>query len=150
MRKAVRRFIFILLGSLLLVLPAAAQGGQEKADAFYLEGVRQQLKGNYSEAFELFRHALEINPDLVGALYELSNYGHYMRNDSMATALVEQASAIDADNYWLKQALVQLYVDQKREEDNQQNRNQGFLHKQHLWLPTQMNMSDIIICSKLQ
>lgn len=117
MRKAVRRFIFILLGSLLLVLPAAAQGGQEKADAFYLEGVRQQLKGNYSEAFELFRHALEINQDLVGALYELSNYGHYMRNDSMATALVEQASAIDADNYWLKQALVQLYVDQKREED---------------------------------
>ncbi len=100
------------------LLPSDTPSGvEEKADAFYLEALRQQMKGSHTEAFALFRHALALNPRLVGALYEMSNYGHHLRNDSMALRMMERAAAIDTGNFWLKQALVELYVGQKRDGD---------------------------------
>lgn len=93
------------------------QTDQEKAEAFFLEGLCQELKGNHADAFELFRHTLDLMPDHVGALYQLSNYGHYLHNDSLAAAMMERASALDSDNYWLKQLLVQIYARMNRDDD---------------------------------
>lgn len=109
-----RRVLFCLL---LCCCFGDMQAQKEKANAFYLEALRQQMQGRYTEAFELFSHALQIEPQLVGALYELSNYGHYLRDDSLSLNLLEKAAAIDTDNYWLKQSLVSLYMSLKREDD---------------------------------
>ena len=119
----------VLLCCLLLCLPLSAQRlpeipeplqlttDEERADAIFLEGVRQELAGHYSEAYELFNHALMLRPQSVGALYELSLYARHMQQDSLSTSLLEQAARLDSDNFWLKQALVQLYVGQHRQED---------------------------------
>lgn len=98
-------------------LSAVAQTADEKAETFYLDGLCAQFKGNYAEAYELFSHTLELQPDHVGALYVMANFARAMKNDSVAVNLMERASRIDADNYWIKQALVQLYVHQHREAD---------------------------------
>ncbi len=96
------------------LLPTTAE---ERANAFYLEGLRQQLNGNHDDAYELFCHALDLNPQLVGALYELSGYTHYMRDDSLAFEQLKQAADIDSDNYYLKQALVSSYLSQNRQDE---------------------------------
>ena len=90
---------------------------EEKARFFFLEGVRQQQKGQHDAAMTLFQQAHEMNPKLVGALYELSNYSHYLRNDSLALQYMQDAAAIDPDNYWLRQAVVTLFVRQKRTDE---------------------------------
>ena len=93
------------------------QTNREKAEACFLQGLCEELKGNHAAAFELYRHVLELHPEHVGALSELSNYWLYLHNDSMAVATMEQAAALDADNYWLKQSLVQLYMRTNRNDD---------------------------------
>lgn len=89
----------------------------EKARFFYLEGLCQKQKGQHDAAFVLFEQAHEMDPKLVGALYELSNYAHYLRNDSLALVRMQEAAAIDPDNYWLRQAVVSLLVGQKRTDE---------------------------------
>lgn len=97
--------------------PLTLQTDEERSDAFLMEGLRQQLAGNYSEAYELLSHALQLNPHSVGALYELSNYARHLQNDSLSLSQLEEAARLDSDNFWLKQALVQLYVSQHRQDD---------------------------------
>lgn len=97
--------------------PLSLETPDERAEGFFMEGLRQQLSGHYSEAFELFSHTLELCPDHVGALYELSNYARHMQQDSLSATLLEKAAALDSDNFWLKQALVNLYVGQHRNDD---------------------------------
>ena len=41
---------------------ACSQEEQAKADAFYYDAMNERLKGNHAEAFQLFTHALAVNP----------------------------------------------------------------------------------------
>lgn len=97
--------------------PLTVETDAERAEALFLEGLRQQMAAHYSEAYDLFSHALALNPQHVGALYELSNYARHLQNDSLSLAQLEQAARLDSDNFWLKQALVNLYVGQHRTDD---------------------------------
>ena len=97
--------------------PLSVETDGERAQALFLDGLCQQLAGHYSEAYDLFSHALALNPRHVGALYELSNYARHLGNDSLSLLQLEQAARLDADNFWLKQALVNLYVSQHRTDD---------------------------------
>lgn len=97
--------------------PLKVETDDERAEAFFLEGINQQLAGHYSEAYDLFSHTLQLNPKHVGALYELSNYARHLQNDSLSLAQLEQAAALDSENFWLKQALVNLYVSLHRTDD---------------------------------
>ncbi len=45
---------------------------QRRFDYFYLEAVRLRNLGNYSDAYELFQHALEINPQAPEAMFDLA------------------------------------------------------------------------------
>ena len=97
--------------------PLTVETDDERAEALFLEGLRQQMATHYSEAYDLFRQALALNPKHVGALYELSNYARHLQNDSLSLAQLEQAATLDSENFWLKQALVNLYVSQHRTDD---------------------------------
>ena len=92
----------------MMVLPAKAQS--DKADMFVLEGHRQLQLGNYTDAFELMRHALWLNPKSVAALSEISDLWHYMRNDSMAIVYMKQAADLAPNDLWVQMPLVELYV----------------------------------------
>ncbi len=94
-----------------------AETAKEKAYAFFLEGLRMFHQEKHAEAYDLFHHALALDSQLVGAYYKLSNYEYFLHNDSASVELLEEASQQDADNYWVRQALVTLYANKNRDED---------------------------------
>lgn len=90
---------------------------REKADAFFFDGVSKRLAGNHDDAFQLYLHTLDICPKHVGANYDISSYYHLMGEDSLAMRSLQTAAEADPNNYWVRQALVQLYIsDDKTDE----------------------------------
>ena len=105
--------IFFLLGSIFFLtskIICAQEVQENKADLFLYEGHRQLTLGNNSDAFELFRHSLQLNPKSASALAELSQFWNYMRNDSLAMDYLKRATEYDPDNYWMKESLVEQLV----------------------------------------
>lgn len=97
-----------------------AQQASKKADAllpeaerryeyFFLEAANRQALEEYAEAFELYRHALTINPRGAAALYEAARLYLYLNQPEQALKHMKQAVALDADNYWYAEALASLY-----------------------------------------
>jgi len=100
------------------VLCASAQDSNAtKADHYILEGHRQMLLGNNSDAFEMFRHGLMLNPKSSVALSELSHFWQYLRQDSLSLEYMKLATLYAPDNYWNKEALVDFYVDAGKTDD---------------------------------
>ena len=96
---------------------ALPEGVRQKADVFYYDAVRARLAGKHAEAYQLYAHVLELDPAHVGANYDLSSYYHLQGNDSLASHSLQEASHADPDNYWVKQALVQLLVSQDKNDE---------------------------------
>ena len=96
---------------------ACSQEEQAKADAFYYDAMNERLKGNHAEAFQLFTHALAVNPNHVGANYGMSSYYHVLGSDEKAGEALKTAADHDAGNYWVKHALVQLYVSEDKTDE---------------------------------
>lgn len=103
--------LLLLFGMCQLVMFAQTQTDKSKADYFILEGHRQMLLGNNSDAFEMFRHGLMLNPTSSVALSELSHFWQYLRQDSLSLQYMKLATQYAPDNYWNKEALVDFYVD---------------------------------------
>lgn len=112
--RGVALLLFLSFG----VLCASAQDSNKaKADHFILEGHRQMLLGNNSDAFEIFRHGLMLNPKSSVALSELSHFWQYLRQDSLSLQYMKLATQYAPDNYWNKEALVDFYVDAGKTDD---------------------------------
>lgn len=112
----------LIVISLLLPIYCFAQpdiviGEEQMADEFFYEGKRMQLLGKQDDAFQLFSHSLELNPNSAAAYYELSSYYIGMRQDSIAESMVKKAVELAPDNYWYKNALVSLYASANKIDD---------------------------------
>ena len=93
------------------VLGASAQDSNKaKAEYFILEGHRQLQLGNNSDAFEMLRHGLQLDPTSSVALSELSHFWQYLKYDSLSLEYMKRASENDPNNYWNQEALVDFYV----------------------------------------
>ena len=77
---------------------------------FYLEAVRQQQKGNYASAYDLFRHALDINPHSAETYFMLSSYYNELGLDTLALHYMERAAVLSPDNTNYKERLGQSYI----------------------------------------
>ena len=75
--------------------PAAAR----KAEYYYMEGIRLKNAEKFDTAFEMFRHAIEIDPSYSAALYELSNFYLHIDRTDEALSLLKKAIAIDSSNF---------------------------------------------------
>lgn len=95
------------------VTPLTAEQ-QRKFDMFFLEAVRQKEKGEYSAAYDLYRHCLDIQPHSSAVRYELAQFYAADEKDSLTQVNLEEAVAIDPDNYWYLQALGDLYLKEKQ------------------------------------
>ncbi len=129
MRKDKYQNIIHTLAAMLLpvaiVVPVAAQqqadstvarlsyDTQRRYDYFYLEAANQEAAGNLSAAFDLYRHALEINPRSAGAYYNIAGYYVTLRNDSLARKGFEKAVSLDPKNTTYLEKLGQFYVTTK-------------------------------------
>ncbi len=77
---------------------------------FYLEGLRQQNKGNYAAAFDLFRHCAEMDSLSPDAYYQMGVYYSDLDNDSMASVCLERAVKLNPKNDYYHERLAQWYI----------------------------------------
>lgn len=95
---------------------------QRDYDKLYLEAICQEQKGNNDAAYELLRHALEINPNASEALYEMAtlklsttSYGIFStQEDSLTVESAERelrrAYELEPSNPYFRSTLAQYYV----------------------------------------
>lgn len=87
---------------------------QRKFDMFFLEAVRQKEKGEYSAAYDLYQHCLDIQPHSSAVRYELAQFYATEDKDSLTQVNLEEAVALEPDNYWFLQSLGDLYLKEKQ------------------------------------
>ncbi len=89
-------------------------------DKFYLEALRQKLKGNDDAAFELFNQALAINPNASEALYEQSRILLQLDlpqdSDLVAKgdAMLLKAYQLEPENPFIRKSLAMRWITQKK------------------------------------
>lgn len=77
---------------------------------FYLEAVRQEGLGNYPEAFDLYRHCLEIDTLASEAHFAISGYYASVNKDSLALSHLKYACDLDPENDEFMERLGQYYL----------------------------------------
>ncbi|KJJ86893.1 hypothetical protein M573_114034 [Prevotella intermedia ZT] len=104
-----------------LVAVLVAMGLQVKAQTnsqstrynyFFLEAIRQQEMGNFAAAFDLLRHARDINPNAPEVYYEIAGYYIDMQNGKAARYYFEKAAELAPDNPAYLEKLGQFYISQ--------------------------------------
>jgi len=102
----------VLLGGS-LGLHAEDYDSLQSYNYFFLEGVRQQEMGNLTAAFDLLRHARDLNPNAPEVYYLLAPYYVDLKDDTRSRAYYERATTLDPENSSYIEKLGQLYVSQK-------------------------------------
>lgn len=102
----------VLLGGS-LGLHAEDDDSLQSYNYFFLEGVRQQEMGNLTAAFDLLRHARDLNPNAPEVYYLLAPYYVDLKDDTRSRAYYERAATLDPENSSYIEKLGQLYVSQK-------------------------------------
>ena len=102
----------VLLGGS-LGLHAEDNDSLQSYNYFFLEGVRQQEMGNLTAAFDLLRHARDLNPNAPEVYYLLAPYYVDLKDDTRSRAYYERAATLDPENSSYSEKLGQLYVSQK-------------------------------------
>lgn len=82
-------------------------------DYYFLEATRQREMGEHTDAMALYEHCLSIHPESAAAMYELAQYCAYLGQMGRTQELLEQAVALQPDNFWYRQTLGALYREQK-------------------------------------
>lgn len=102
----------VLLGGS-LGLHAEDYDSLQSYNYFFLEGVRQQEMGNLTTAFDLLRHARDLNPNAPEVYYLLAPYYVDLKDDTRSRTYYERAATLDPENSSYIEKLGQLYVSQK-------------------------------------
>lgn len=88
MRKLIY-IAFLLIGTVLMAATRSdtltPSQKREKARYYYMEGVRLQAEDKGDEAYEMFKHALRIDPDYAEAASAYGMGRLYINNDSLQT-----------------------------------------------------------------
>lgn len=77
---------------------------------FWLEAVRLDDMERYSDAYELYRHCLDINPDAAEAHFAIARFEMAFDHDSLAQMHYERACALDRNNDEFAERLGQYYL----------------------------------------
>ena len=80
------------------VVRTLSDNDQRRYRYFYLEALLQQEREHFAAAFDLFRHALEINPNAPEVHYELAGFYFMLKQPEKALACYEKAVALDPTN----------------------------------------------------
>lgn len=79
---------------------------------FYLEAIRQEGLGNNPEAFDLYRHCLEIDSLASETHYAISGFYSQINKDSLALYHLKKANSLDPENDEFAERLGQYYLSQ--------------------------------------
>lgn len=111
MKKVKHILLFI---ATLVVSSAAAQDTARRYDAFFLEAICQQEKGNHDAAFDLLIHCVEIDSTRSEAFFYLARYYDYLKNKEKALAYSEKAAQLEPDNETYLETLANTYISRRQ------------------------------------
>ena len=94
---------------------------QTKFDYIFQEALRQKLDNKYDAAIDLFDYCRQLDPNSGAVLYELAELYRYVKNDSLAIHALEKACTLYPKNYWYKNQLVALYLENRRTDEALKN-----------------------------
>lgn len=103
-----------VLLSIITMLLCSLGIAADKYSYFYQEAVRQQNMQNFTAAFELFRHCLDINPDASEANYAIASFYMALQQDSLGLHHFKRATELEPDNVEFGERLAQTYLYQNR------------------------------------
>lgn len=120
-RNVARILVLVLLSSMSALVmgqgeapqPAVDKDRQQRYTYFFLEGINQQEKGHYAAAFDLFRHALDINPDAAEVYYQLAGFYVDLKDNAKVRECFERAVALSPKNDTYQERLAQYFITQK-------------------------------------
>jgi len=80
----------------------------------FLDGNKEKILGNLTEAERLFQKALAINPQSDAAMFDLAKISVEKGRLGEAATLLEKAREIDPENQWYSEYLAQIYAESGR------------------------------------
>lgn len=83
---------------------------RKRYDYFFQEAARRQAAGHYTEAFDLYEHARDINPKAAEVYFYESMYYQQMKQDSLSQVTLLQAIALEPANLTFRERMAQYYV----------------------------------------
>ena len=83
-------------------------------DAFFLEAICQQEKGNHDAAFDLLTHCVSIDSTRSEAFYYLARYYDHLKNKDKALAYSEKAAQLEPDNETYLETLANTYISRRQ------------------------------------
>lgn len=95
-----------------LQLHAADDERMQRYTYFFLEAIKQQEQGHYAAAFDLFRHARDINPTSAEVYYQLANYYIDLKDNAKVLEYLKRAAALSPKNDTYQERLAQFYITQ--------------------------------------
>ena len=93
---------------------AVAQDAAKRYDAFFLEAICQQEKGNHDAAFDLLTHCVEIDSTRSEAFYYLARYYDFLKDKDKALAYSEKAARLEPDNETYMETLANTYISRRK------------------------------------
>ena len=105
-------FALVLLGGS-LAMKATPKDSLQNYNYFFLEAIRQQEMGNFTAAFDLFRHAQDLNPQSSEVCYHLATFFAEIKKDSLAREYLEKATNLAPKNMAYQERLAKFYISQK-------------------------------------
>ena len=105
-------FIFLISHSSFSI--CAAQNVRQRYDAFFLDAICQQEKGNHDAAFDLLRHCVELDSTRSEAYYYLGRYYSYMKRKDVALAYSKRAAELEPSNATYLEKLAEGYIGQRQ------------------------------------
>jgi len=89
---------------------------EERANELFARGLMARHRGDYTQSKALMQRVLDLSPEHVGALFELSTRLADEGEDSLAGVLMERAAALDGRNYWIRRWLSDFYFNHQQED----------------------------------
>ncbi|MDR1730075.1 MAG: tetratricopeptide repeat protein [Prevotellaceae bacterium] len=114
--------LFVILPSFGKQKPVAVSQKQETAiraeekrkfDYYFLEALRQKMRGNRDAAADNLLRCYYIDPENATVFSELANLNISAGHIPLAKKYMIEAVRLEPENFWMKQALVQLYLQNK-------------------------------------
>lgn len=116
-----KKIIGIFLLFLLLPFAVKAQGisneaRQRKLSYYYMAAQRAKAQERYADMFEYLNHCRELVPDDPATIFELGEFAFPLGQDSLGTAMIEQAVQADPHNPWYLERLAAVYLSQRKQD----------------------------------
>lgn len=90
---------------------------QRKFDYYFYEALSEKARGNYAEAFDLFKHCHALDSTNANVLSELSGFYNVLQEKNKALSYLQKAVEKDPNNYYYNMMLASLNreMDQKEQ-----------------------------------